>query len=103
MRFRPLREDGRDLTPEEIRQQGAQWQDANRIIFDVHTYLTPELMARLMELIDRAVYFIPANAADSAIRRLQAIDVPGRGWARQDQRRLVDSGATVPWSPPSRI
>ena len=80
VRFRPLREDGRDLTPEEIREQVAQWQDANRIIFDVHTYLTPELTARLMELVDRAVYFIPANAADSAIRRLQAIDVPGRGW-----------------------
>ena len=80
VRFRPLREDGRDLTSEEIREQVARWQDANRIIFDVHTYLTPERTARLMELVDRAVYFIPANAADSAIRRLQAIDVPARGW-----------------------
>ena len=80
VRFRPLRVDGRDLTLEEIREQVGHWQDANRIIFDVHTYLTPERAARLMELVDRAVYFIPANAADSAIRRLQAIDVPGRGW-----------------------
>ena len=80
VRFRPLREDGRELTPEEVREQVAQWQDANRIIFDVHTYLTPELTARLMELIDRAVYFIPANAADSAIRRLKAIEVTARGW-----------------------
>ena len=80
VRFRPLREDGRDLTSEEIREQVARWQDANRIIFDVHTYLTPERTARLMELVDRAVYFVPADAADAAIRRLQAIDVPGRGW-----------------------
>ena len=80
VRFRSLREDGRDLTPEEIREQVARWQDANRIIFDVHTYLTPERAARLMELVDRAVYFVPADAADAAIRRLQAIDVPARGW-----------------------
>jgi NTE family protein len=80
VRFRPLREDGRDLTLEEIREQVARWQDTNRIIFDVHTYLTPERAARLIELVDRAVYFIPANAADAAIRRLQAIDVTARGW-----------------------
>ena len=80
VRFRPLREDGRDLTSEEIREQAARWQDANRIIFDVHTYLTPERAAQLMELVDRAVYFVPADAADSAIRRLQAIDVSARGW-----------------------
>ena len=80
VRFRPLREDGRDLTSEEIREQVARWQDANRIIFDVHTYLTPERTAQLMELVDRAVYFVPANAADAAIRRLQAIDVSARGW-----------------------
>ena len=80
VRFRPLREDGRDLTSQEIREQVARWQDANRIIFDVHTYLTPERAARLMELVDRAVYFIPANAADAAIRRLKAVDVVARGW-----------------------
>ena len=33
-----------------------------------------------MELVDRAVYFVPAGAADAAIRRLQALDVPARGW-----------------------
>ena len=80
VRFRPLREDGRDSTPEEIREQGAQWQDAHRIIFDVHTYLTPELTARLMELVNRAIYFVPADGADAAIRRLRAIDVTARGW-----------------------
>ncbi|WP_068413809.1 patatin-like phospholipase family protein [Planctomyces sp. SH-PL62] len=80
VRFRALREDGRDLTSEEIREQVARWQDANRIIFDVHTFLTPERAARLMNLVDRAVFFIPADEADSAIRRLKAMEVPARGW-----------------------
>jgi len=80
VRFRSLREDGRDLTSEEIRKQVARWQDANRIIFDIHTYLTPERTEQLMSLVDRAVYFVPADAADSAIRRLRAFDVSARGW-----------------------
>ena len=33
-----------------------------------------------MELVNLAVYFIPANAAEAEIRRLQAIDVSARGW-----------------------
>ncbi len=80
VRFRPLRVDGRDLTAMEIREQAAEWQDANRIIFDLHSYLTPERAVQLMELVDRAVYFVQAGAADVAIRRLQALDVPARGW-----------------------
>jgi len=80
VRFRSLREDGRDLTSEEIRRQAGQWQDANRIVFDVHSYLTPERAAQLLELVDRAVYFVPAGAADAAIGRLKALDVPARGW-----------------------
>ena len=35
---------------------------------------------RLMELVDRAVYFVPAAAGDAAVRRLQALDVAARGW-----------------------
>src|SRR5262245_6441708 len=60
VRFRSLRVDGRDLEAEEIRRQGAEWQDAYRIIFDVHSYLTRERAAQLLELVDRAIYFVPA-------------------------------------------
>ena len=87
VRFRPLREDDRDLTLEEIREQVSHWQDANRIIFDVESYLTPERAARLMELVDHAVYFFPASAADAAVRRLRAIDVTARGW--RDKTRVA--------------
>jgi len=33
-----------------------------------------------MELVDRAVYFVRAAAGDEAVQRLQALDVPARGW-----------------------
>ena len=80
VRFRPLHVDGRMLESDEIRRQTAEWQDANRIIFDVHANLNPERAVRLMGLVDRAVYFVRTGAADAAVRRLQALDVPARGW-----------------------
>jgi predicted acylesterase/phospholipase RssA len=72
--------DGRDLEPEEIRRQAAAWHDVGRIIFDLHADTKPERMARLLEIVDRAIYFVPAAAGDAAARRLQALDVPARGW-----------------------
>jgi NTE family protein len=80
VRFRSLRADGRDLESVEIRRQVAEWQDANRIIFDMHAGMKPEWATALMELVDRAVYFVPVAASDSAVRRLQALDVAARGW-----------------------
>jgi len=80
VRYRPLREDGRDLSSEEIREQVSSWQDAKRIIFDLHTFLTPERTVQVMGLVDRVVYFVSPDSADSAVRRLQEMDVPGRGW-----------------------
>jgi predicted acylesterase/phospholipase RssA/CRP-like cAMP-binding protein len=80
VRFRSFREDGRELEIEEIREQGIKWQDANRVIFDVPADLKPAWAEHLMELVDRAVYFVPAAASDAALGRLQALDVAGRGW-----------------------
>lgn len=80
VRFRSLLQDGVELEPEQVRQQVTQWQDANRIIFDLQAGRNPERTERAMNLIDRAVYFVPAGASDAAMRRLQALDVPGRGW-----------------------
>jgi predicted acylesterase/phospholipase RssA/CRP-like cAMP-binding protein len=80
VRYRPLHADGRMLEPEVIRRQAAEWHDANRIVFDVHADLGPELTARLMHLVDRAVYFVPTAASDAAIRRLRALDVATHGW-----------------------
>jgi predicted acylesterase/phospholipase RssA/CRP-like cAMP-binding protein len=81
VRSRPMHDDtGRLLEAEEIRRQAAAWQDANRIVFDVQADLKPELGVRMMEIADRAVYFVPAAAADAAVRRLRALDVAARGW-----------------------
>jgi predicted acylesterase/phospholipase RssA len=80
MRFRSLIEGGRDLDPEEIREQVAEWQDANRIVFDIRAGLSPERTVRAMNLIDRAVYFVPAVEVDAAMRRMTALEVPSRGW-----------------------
>jgi predicted acylesterase/phospholipase RssA/CRP-like cAMP-binding protein len=80
VRFRRLRVDGRMLELDEIRRQAAEWQDANRIIFDVPADLEPDRAARLMEIADRAVYFVPAAGGDAAVRRLRSLDVAARGW-----------------------
>lgn len=85
--FRALREDGRDVEPEEIRRQAAEWQDADRILFDLAADTDPARLARLLETADRAVFFVPAAAGEAAARRLQSLDVPGRGW--RDKLRLV--------------
>jgi predicted acylesterase/phospholipase RssA len=96
VRFRSLRVDGRDLESEEIRRQAAEWQDANRIIFDVHAGLKREWAVRLMELVDRAVYFVPAAAGDAVVRRLQALDVPARGWRdKVSIAWLLEGGSAV--------
>jgi predicted acylesterase/phospholipase RssA/CRP-like cAMP-binding protein len=80
VRFRNLTADGRMLEPEEVRRQAAQWQDAGRIVFDVPADLGADQAARLMELVDRAVYFVPALAGEAAARRLGALDASARGW-----------------------
>ncbi len=45
-----------------------------------------------MELVDRAVCFVPANDADATIRRLQSIDVPARGWREKIRIALLLEG-----------
>jgi predicted acylesterase/phospholipase RssA/CRP-like cAMP-binding protein len=80
VRFRHLNADGRMLENGAIRHQVAEWQDAGRIIFDMHADMDAERATRLMELVDRAVFFVPATAAEDAVRRLQALDVQARGW-----------------------
>ena len=78
--FRSLRVDGRDLEPDEIRRQATEWHNMNRVIFDLNADTKPERMSRLLELVDRAVYFTPVAAGKSAASRLHALDVPARGW-----------------------
>ena len=80
VRFRSFQENGRELDLEQIRDQVSKWQDADRIIFDVPADLKPAWAMPLMELVDRAIYFVPAAASDAVLGRLQALEVAGRGW-----------------------
>jgi predicted acylesterase/phospholipase RssA/CRP-like cAMP-binding protein len=80
VRFRSLRVDGRPLEHDEIRKQAAEWEDASRIVFDVHADLPPERIVRLMKIVDRAVFFTNGSSAEAALRRLRAIDVTAHGW-----------------------
>jgi predicted acylesterase/phospholipase RssA/CRP-like cAMP-binding protein len=80
VRFRSLYADGRPLELEEVRRQVAEWQDAHRIIFDVTVDLNRDWGERLMELVDRAIYYVPVAAVDASVRRLRSYDVSARGW-----------------------
>jgi predicted acylesterase/phospholipase RssA/CRP-like cAMP-binding protein len=80
LRYQSLLVDGRMLELDEIRRQAGEWQDAKRIIFDVRADMEPEMMKRLMELVNRAIYFVRVAQADDAIRRLKALAGSARGW-----------------------
>jgi predicted acylesterase/phospholipase RssA/CRP-like cAMP-binding protein len=96
VRFQAFHDNGRELGPEEIRRQVTEWQDANRVIFDVRADLKPQRVVQLMGLVDRAVYFVPAAASDVAMRRVQALDVPARGWRDKFSIAwLLESGSHV--------
>jgi NTE family protein len=96
VRHRRLHVDGRMLEPDEIRRQTSEWQDANRIIFDMDAGMAPDVANRLMEIVDRAVYFVPGSAAHDAIGRLKAIAAPERGWRDKISiAQILDSGNPI--------
>jgi predicted acylesterase/phospholipase RssA/CRP-like cAMP-binding protein len=76
VRYRPLR----GLEPDDIRRQAAEWHDATRIVFDMAADLSPERAVRLMELVDRAIYFARGSEGEAAVRRMQALGVVANGW-----------------------
>lgn len=80
VRHHPIHLDGRELELGEIRRQASGWQDANRILVDVRADLEPALAKRLMEIVDRAVYFVPTSAADAIRRRIDALGMSAPGW-----------------------
>ena len=80
VRFRSLLADGQRVKVEEIRQQVADWQDATRIVFDVDARRMHEGGEQLLQLVDRAVYFVPTAERGSALERLRVMDVAARGW-----------------------
>jgi predicted acylesterase/phospholipase RssA/CRP-like cAMP-binding protein len=79
-RFYSMHEGGGSLDLEAIRRQAAEWHDADRIVFDIHAGSRPDEFEGVMQIADRAIYFVPEGEADAAIARLRAIGVSARGW-----------------------
>ena len=94
VRFRSLHLDGRELDTEAIHQQVSEWQDVNRIVFDVHGELRPQRAVQLLGLVDHAVYFVPDDSGPAAVRRLRALDVPAHGWRDKISVAWLLEGAT---------
>jgi predicted acylesterase/phospholipase RssA/CRP-like cAMP-binding protein len=95
VQWRSIHDNGRELSPEEIREQVTQWQNVNRIIFDIHATWNLERAVRLMGLVDRAIYFVPSDAIDAALHHLQALEVPARGWRDKISIAWVLQGGSV--------
>ena len=95
VQFHPLRVDGRDAGLDEVRRLVAASQDAGRIVFDIGPDAGPEPVARLLELADRAVYFVPGTAGEAAARRLNSLGVAARGWRDKLSLAWVLEGTNV--------
>src|SRR4051794_777362 len=80
LRFCPLVQDGRPLDIETIRRQGVEWHDADRLIWDIQVRTRPGEFEWMMEIVDRAIYFVPEGEAETATTRLRAMNVTARGW-----------------------
>jgi predicted acylesterase/phospholipase RssA len=83
----PLRPNGQLLSVEEIRRQIAEWQDTDRIIFDVMANLEQDRFVRLLETVDRAVFVIPAAEPASRFNQLASLGAGTRGW--RDKIRIA--------------
>jgi predicted acylesterase/phospholipase RssA/CRP-like cAMP-binding protein len=103
VRFRPLSEHGRALDGPEIRRQIAEWQSAQRIVFDVTSTQDQERVVQAMAA-DRVLLCVRPGEITSALQRLRALDVTARGW--RDKLSLVwlldDGGHVTPIVPELR-
>ena len=95
MRFRSLFDGNRLLEVAEIRRQIAEWNQANRIVFDITAAQNLD-WAVLLRPADCALVFIRPREISSAIERLRALDVASQGW--RDKIAIVwllDEGSNV--------
>jgi predicted acylesterase/phospholipase RssA/CRP-like cAMP-binding protein len=96
VRYRPLIVDGQMISPEEIRRQLTEWQDANRIIYDIGPDVEPERAVRLMEVADRAIFFTRVAAVAETLNRFQVLGVRARNWSDKiNIAWLLEGGSPV--------
>lgn len=79
LRFRSLSDGDRPLDATELRRQVADWQQANRIVFDLLATQDHERAVQSM-IADRVLVFVRPGEIESALQRLRSLDVTARGW-----------------------
>jgi NTE family protein len=77
--FRSLSDGDRFLDVTEIRRQIAEWQQAQRIVFDAVATQDQDRTALAM-VADRILIFVRPEEIQSALQRLRSLDVTARGW-----------------------
>jgi CRP-like cAMP-binding protein len=95
IQFRSLSDGDKPLELTDIHRQIAEWQQANRIVFDLAAAQNQDWAARSMTA-DRILVFVRPREINSALQRLRSLDVTARGW--RDKISIVwllDEGANV--------
>ncbi len=87
LRFGSLVEQGRRLTPSEIRDRASAWQDADRLVFDLdHTWDSLHLN-QLLGVANRVLVFVPETQTAAAVAWLKQVGASAQGW--RDKLALV--------------
>ncbi len=72
--FRALREGDNFLSPEQVRNQLADWQDCNRVIFDVAADVSKDVATRLLESSEHVLWCTSAEDSPSAVEHLTTLE-----------------------------
>ncbi len=94
--FRSIVEGDRVLPIDVIRRQIADWNQAKRVLVDIRTSQSTDVIIRLMEAADRVLTFVRPGDITSAVERFRALDVQNHGW--RDKINIVwllDEGSNV--------
>jgi len=78
--FRPLIEDGRPLSREDVRRQINVWSDSQRVFMDVDASLDPINAAMLAEFSDQVFWCTDDEHWESTVYRLKSVEARAPGW-----------------------
>ena len=96
VQFRSIIEGDRLLPLDDIRRQIAEWNRAKRVLVDIRTSQTSDIVVRLMEAADRVLVFVRPGDITSASERFRAMDIQSRGWRDKISTVwLLDTGSNV--------
>lgn len=77
----------RDLTPEEVVRQAAQWLESGRVFSDVSTGIRPDRAANTLEKCNLVFWCVTPRNWQASVQRLKEIESRAPGW--RDKVRLL--------------